>query len=181
MKAFTVSCCLHEKYSLKRRKLFTILFFLHNPDFYRPWKKTALENILKTFFPQGCPFCCLLRHEGCHKCSARWNGRCVDRRTAVVYSYTPIKQAITSSNSRPKSYLHREKNIRFGTRITNILQSYKLRGKQLFVSHGRGPILYTKNPRDPTGQDGDWTSNPCCQVLSIELLGLIDFKTETET
>ena len=38
-----------------------------------------------------CPFCSLLRHACCHVYSARWNGRCVDRRTAVVYSYTPIK------------------------------------------------------------------------------------------
>ena len=38
-----------------------------------------------------CPFCRLLRHACCHDCSARWNGRCVDRRTAVVYSNTPIK------------------------------------------------------------------------------------------
>ena len=38
-----------------------------------------------------CPFCRLLRHACCHVCSARWNGRCVDRGTTVVYSYTPIK------------------------------------------------------------------------------------------
>ena len=37
-----------------------------------------------------CPFCCLLWHACCHVCSARWNGKCVDRGTAVVYSYTPI-------------------------------------------------------------------------------------------
>ena len=39
------------------------------------------------------------------------------------------------SDSRPKPYLNQEKNIRFGTRITNLLQSYELGGKQLFVSH----------------------------------------------
>ena len=40
---------------------------------------------------QWCPFCRLLRHACCEVCSARWNGRCVNRGTAVVYSYTPIK------------------------------------------------------------------------------------------
>ena len=63
------------------------------------------------------------------------------------------------SDSRSKPYLHR-KIIRFGTRITNLLQSYELRGKQSFVSHfsrllrhaidkGWGPILYTKELWDP--------------------------------
>ena len=37
-----------------------------------------------------CPFCRLLRHACCHVCSARWNSRCVDRGTAVVYFYIPI-------------------------------------------------------------------------------------------
>ena len=57
-------------------------------------------------------------------------------------------------DSHSKPNLHREKNIRFERRITNLLQSYDLRGKQSFVSHfsrllrhtiekGRGPILYT--------------------------------------
>ena len=40
------------------------------------------------------------------------------------------------SDSRSKPYLHRgKKNIRFGTRITNLLQPYELRGKQSFLSH----------------------------------------------
>ena len=30
------------------------------------------------------------------------------------------------SDSDSKSYLHQEKNIKFGTRITNLLQSYEL-------------------------------------------------------
>ena len=41
-----------------------------------------------------------------------------------------------SSDSHSKTYLHREKKIiRFGTRITNLLQTYQLRGKQPFVPH----------------------------------------------
>ena len=66
------------------------------------------------------------------------------------------------NDSRSKPYLHREKSIRLGTGITNLLQSYELRGKQSFISHlsrlirhaiekGRGPILYTKKCQDPTG------------------------------
>ena len=68
------------------------------------------------------------------------------------------------SDSRSKPYLHREKKyhcIRFGTRITNLLQSYELRGKHLFVSHyshllrhtmekGRCPVLYSKKTQEPT-------------------------------
>ena len=38
------------------------------------------------------------------------------------------------SDSHSKPYLHREKNIRLGTKITNLLDSYELQGKQLFVS-----------------------------------------------
>ena len=60
--------------------------------------------------------------------------------TAVVYSYTLdqttrclIEQAILIPN--PTCIYIEKKNIRFVTRITNLLQSYELRGKQLFVSH----------------------------------------------
>ena len=74
-------------------------------------------------------------------------------------NHTGVTQA---SDSHSKPYLHREKIIRFGTRITNLLQSFELRGKQSFVSHfscllrhaienGQGPILYPKIPWDPTG------------------------------
>ena len=53
-------------------------------------------------------------------------------------SYTPIKphRVSQASDSRSKPYLHREKNIRYGTRIiNNLLQYYELRGKQSFVSY----------------------------------------------
>ena len=44
----------------------------------------------------------LLRHACCHVCSARWNGKCVDRGTAVVYSYTPIKaHGVSQANLFP--------------------------------------------------------------------------------
>ena len=36
-------------------------------------------------------FCCLLWHMCRLTCSAIWNGRCVDRGTALFYSYTLIK------------------------------------------------------------------------------------------
>ena len=67
------------------------------------------------------------------------------------------------SNSHSKPYLHQKKKIRFGTRITNLLQTYEIRGKQLLISHfsrllqhakekSQGPILYTKKPMDPMWQ-----------------------------
>ena len=52
---------------------------------------------------------------------ARWNGRCDDRGTAVVYSYTPRLNHTGSHrpiDSHSKPYLHREKNIGFGIRTT---------------------------------------------------------------
>ena len=57
------------------------------------------------------------------------------------------------SDSSSKPYLHREKkNIRFGTRITNLLQSYKLRGKQSFISHLNRFIRHAmENGRGPWG------------------------------
>ena len=72
------------------------------------------------------------------------------------------------SDSHSKPYLHQEKkNIRFGTTITNLLQSYELRGKQWLVSQfsrllqhaiekGQSPILYTKKTQDPMGQFGSY-------------------------
>ena len=51
-------------------------------------------NIYKWGMEQNtkwCPFCRHLQYACCHLCSARLNARCVNRRTAVVYSYTPIK------------------------------------------------------------------------------------------
>ena len=48
------------------------------------------------------------------------------------------------SDSHFKSYLHREKK-RFGTRITNLLQSYELRGKQSFVSYFSCFLRHTRS------------------------------------
>ena len=45
------------------------------------------------------------------------------------------KESQRPSDSHSKPYLHRENNIRFGTRFTKLLQFYELQGKQLFVSH----------------------------------------------
>ena len=70
------------------------------------------------------------------------------RRLNHTGSHRPFQTPFTS---RKKKY------TRFGTRITNLLQSYELRGKQSSVSHfsrilrhaiekGRGPMLYTKKP-----------------------------------
>ena len=83
---------------------------------------------------------------------------------AGLQSYTPIKPLrVSQAKWFPFQILFtsREKNIRFGTRITNLLQSYELRGKQWFISNfsrllghviekGHGPILYTKISQDPT-------------------------------
>ena len=104
---------------------------------------------------KGYPFCCLLRHACCHVCSARWNGRCVDRRTAVVYSYTPIKpHGVLQANRFPfhTLFTSRNKHRIWNKELPNLLLSYELRGKQMFVSDfsgllrhaikkGRGPIL----------------------------------------
>ena len=97
----------------------------------------------------------LLRHACCHVCSARRSGKCVDRGTAVVYSYTRLKHTGCHrpiySHSIP--YLHREKIYDLEQELPSLLQSYELRGKQPLVSDfsrllrhaikkGRAPILY---------------------------------------
>ena len=109
----------------------------------------------------------LLRHACCHVCSARRNGKCVDRGTAVVYSYTPIKaHGVSQANLFPfhTLFTSRKKKIYdLEQELPSLLQSYELRGKQPLVSDfsrllrhatekGRAPILYSKKKtRDPTG------------------------------
>ena len=91
------------------------------------WKKTT----------KWCPFCRLLRHAWCHVCSARWNGRCVNHRTAVVYSYTPIKpHRVSQANWFPFQTLftsRKKKKWDLEQELPSLLQSYKLRGKQPFI------------------------------------------------
>ena len=114
-----------------------------------------------------CSFCRLLRHACCHVCSARWNGRCVDRGTAAVYSYTAIKpHGVPQANWFPFQILFTlRKNYRiWNKKLLSPLQSYKLQGKQPIVSDfsrllrhviekGRGPILYSKKkPETPRGR-----------------------------
>ena len=86
---------------------------------------------------------------------------CRSRECSSLFLYPDyITRGLTGSDSRSKPYLHRGEK-RFGTRNTNLLQSYELGGKRSLDSHfsrllrhaiekGRGPILYTKKKRDPT-------------------------------
>ena len=66
------------------------------------------------------------------------------------------------SDSSSKPYLHRAKKYNIWKKNHHLLQSYKLRGMQSFVSNfsrflrhviekGRGPILFTKNLGNPRG------------------------------
>ena len=96
----------------------------------------------------------------CHKVySCKYEGP----NSYLLKDKTNVKAFAEKQTDRPKSLCPRSidagegggiENIRFGTRITNLLQSYKLQGKQLFVSYfsrllrhaiekGRGPILIT--------------------------------------
>ena len=66
------------------------------------------------------------------------------------------------NDSHSIPYLHQEKNIGFGTRTTQPAAILRITGKKPFISDfsrllrhaiekGRGPILYSKKPRDPLG------------------------------
>ena len=83
-------------------------------------RKTNMINAEWSETQNDAPFVAFYDMHAVNFYSARWNGKCVDRGTAVVYFYTPIKpHGVSQANWFPFHTLFTSrKNIGFGTRTT---------------------------------------------------------------